>query len=771
MIEKNNNSTTFHFLREHCTYLDVLDNETLEELIDLSHELVANAGELVLLAGQSVDHACIVLKGGFATVFTRDWGEDRILEQIGVGELLAETEVLNGDRCHSDIRALEDSTLLYIPRQFFIGLAVKYAALWQYLSERGRTRTSRLLITIYINNLFGTAQHKITEPLLRLKAEEQWLNFEHEVLEKINENAEWTKLQRGEYLFHQGDPPDYAYIIISGVVRVLVKQEDGNEHEVARMSQGEIVGELAFIADENRSASIEALRDCELFRLAPDLLNRVAEQYPRVMLNVYRTISKRFRRPVDDVGYRPKKSNIAILPIADNGVLDEFIENLYSTMSGMDSVKYIDSQIVNEQLGSTGIANISRSDPNSFNLMQWLNGQELLTQYLIYRADNEWSEWTTRCVHQADMVILLLDASSKPGFTKLKQELSATGQDWRIIMLHPEGTDHPEGSAKWRIESGAKEIYHVRKNNSDDLGRIARILTGRAISLVLSGGGARGFAHIGVLRALEELDVKVDMVGATSIGAPIAGWIAMGKNAVQCQKLAHEAFHKLLDFTLPSTSLIQGKRISQIIVKQSASRDIEDLWLPFFCVATNITTAAQKVQCTGNLARAIRASVSIPGVLPPVPENAELLVDGGVVNNLPVDVMRKLNPSGIIIAVDVAPPKGPSAKDDYGLSISGWQQFLRRLIPWQTPQRVPGIGATIMQSMMVGSSLLREQNLRKKLADFYQNIHVKGVGMLEFSAVDRAVEIGYDSSIEPLRRWLKDNDIQQKQSANDHNKQ
>ena len=197
--------------------------------------------------------------------------------------------------------------------------------------------------------------------------------------------------------------------------------------------------------------------------------------------------------------------------------------------------------------------------------MQWLNGQELLTQYLIYCADQEWSEWTRRCVHQADTVILLVDATSKPEFTKLKQELSTSGQKWSIVMLHPEGTDHPKGSAIWRIESGAEQIYHVRKNNSDDLGRIARILTGRALSLVLSGGGARGFAHIGALRALEELDVKVDMVGATSVGAPIAGWIAMGKNAAQCQKLAHEAFHKLLDYTLPSTSLIQGKRMSHKI--------------------------------------------------------------------------------------------------------------------------------------------------------------------------------------------------------------
>ena len=266
---------------------------------------------------------------------------------------------------------------------------MKYTALWQYLSERGRAKISRLLITKYINNLFGTAQHIINEPLLRLEAEEQWLNFEHEVLETINKTTEWTKLQRGEYLFHQGDAPDSAYIIVSGVVRVLVKQDDGNELEIARLNQGEIVGELVFIADDTRSTSVEALRDCELFRLAPDLLIHVAEKYPRVMLNVYRTISKRFRKTIDAESYRPKKSNIAILPITDNRELNEFIDHLHNCMSRMVSVQCMDSHIVDEQLSCTGIANVSSQDPTSFNLMQWLNGQELLTQYLIYCADQE----------------------------------------------------------------------------------------------------------------------------------------------------------------------------------------------------------------------------------------------------------------------------------------------------------------------------------------------------------------------------------------------
>ena len=763
MTDKNN-ITTFKLLREHCSYLNSLDDSALTELINVSNELITSAGELVLVANTPVEFAYIVLQGSFATVFTRDWGEDRILDQIEIGELLAEVELLNGDKCHSDIRALEESKLLCIPRHFFTSLTSKKPELWQKLSEHGRSRASRLLVTEYLSNLFGTAQLKISDPLLRLKTEEEWLDFEYEVLEKLKENAEWVKLKRGDFLFHQGDVADGAYIIVSGVLRVSIKQGNGKQQEVARMRQGEIVGELALIADDDRSASIEALRECELFCLTPELLTHIAEKYPRVMLNVYRIISKRFRRSIMHESYRPKKSNIAVLPIADKGALSEFVKQLYKIMSESDSVEYLDSNLVDEQLGNSGIANINSEESASTGLMQWLNCKELKSDYVVYRADNDWSQWTARCVQQSDMVMIIADASNMPDFSGIKKNLQTTGQHWSLILLHPEDTDRPRDSMKWRTESGSKEIFHVRRHNLDDINRVSRIVTGRALSLVLGGGGARGCAHIGALRALEERGIKVDMVGGSSSGAVIAAYIAQGYNSGKCKKMAYGAFNKIFDFTLPATSVIQGKHTVKALTKQTASWDIEDFWLPFFCISTNLTSASQVVHLTGSSVRALRASVSIPGVFPPVPENGELLVDGAVLNNLPIDVMREINPSGIILAIDVVSPNGERAMDDYGLSLSGWKQLINTLIPWLKPKRAPGIGSVIMQSMMLGSDLLRKQVLRKKLADFYQNIDVKGVGMTEYSAIDRAVERGYESYVEALSQWLKSNDVGQRVS-------
>jgi predicted acylesterase/phospholipase RssA len=247
--------------------------------------------------------------------------------------------------------------------------------------------------------------------------------------------------------------------------------------------------------------------------------------------------------------------------------------------------------------------------------------------------------------------------------------------------------------------------------------------------------------------------MEVDMIGATSIGAPLAGWVAQGMNASECLAAAKRAFASLKDPTLPATAMLSGRRIARVINEETAAWDIEDYWLPFFCVSSSLTTGKAKIHRRGNSARAIRSSVSIPGVLPPVPEQDELLVDGSVLNNLPIDVMRTMNPSGTIIAIDVVADRGMKARGDYGLSVSGWREALSRINPWRRSIRSPNIGSIIMQSMMVGSNLFRESLLEQGLADFYLKIDVAGIGLLQFEAVQVAADIGYKTSIGPLKEW------------------
>jgi predicted acylesterase/phospholipase RssA len=426
---------------------------------------------------------------------------------------------------------------------------------------------------------------------------------------------------------------------------------------------------------------------------------------------------------------------------------------LKSAMAPYGRGGHLSSESVAESLGRPGIAQSRPEDPANVRMVQWLNGREAHYDHVLYQGDRYWTAWTERCLRQADRLLIVADAREKTNAERLMSRLSGFGHIPQLVLVHPEDTDRPRNTARWVADYGTDTVFHLRHNHESDLARLARILSGRALGLVLGGGGARGFAHLGVLRALEELGIEVDMIGGTSIGAPLAGWVAQSMNAGECLAAAKKAFSSLIDPTLPATAMLSGRRISRVINAETAAWDIEDYWLPFFCVSTSLTTGKSKIHRLGNSARAIRSSVSIPGVLPPVPQKDELLVDGSVLNNLPIDIMRTMNPFGTIIAIDVVADRGLKARGDYGLSVSGWREALSRFNPWRRSIRSPNIGSIIMQSMMVGSNLFRDGLLEQKLADFYLKIDVAGVGLLQFNAVQTAADIGYAASIGPLQEW------------------
>jgi CRP-like cAMP-binding protein len=419
-----------------------------------------------------------------------------------------------------------------------------------------------LLVTRHLNNLFGTGKMKITDPLLRLKAEQEWLNFEQEVLHTMEETIDWITLKRGKLLFHQGDASDGAYVLVSGALRVSVTGDDGVEKTIATIRQGEILGELALITDDDRSASISALRDCELFRLPTQVFTLVSEKYPQSMLNVYRTVTERFRNTQAHSTFREKTTNIAFLPVSEDIDLDRFVRDLRTEMQLHQASDLLKRDMVDELLGREGIADSKKKSPANLRLVQWLNGRESKFDQMLFQADPSWSRWSERCIRQADRVIVVAKAQGRPDLSAVQKRLEKFPLPWSLVLVHPAETTRPTQTAHWLEKSSARQAYHIRQDNSADMARLARILSGRAVSLVLGGGGARGFAHLGVLRALEELGIPIDMIGGSSIGAPISGWVATGRSAHECLESARRAFKSLIDITLPTTALLDGKRIS-----------------------------------------------------------------------------------------------------------------------------------------------------------------------------------------------------------------
>jgi predicted acylesterase/phospholipase RssA len=388
-------------------------------------------------------------------------------------------------------------------------------------------------------------------------------------------------------------------------------------------------------------------------------------------------------------------------------------------------------------------------------LSRFINETELAADFVVVETGDQPDHWARRAMGMVDRLLLVVSPSISSGeMDRLEAlaDLAGVGTGRTLVVVGASGAK-PTGSAPLRLGVGASQVVHVRDGDSADAARLARIAVGRAHALVLSGGGGRGFAHIGVYQALRELGQPLDLVAGSSMGGVIGAAIADRWSPEEIVVWAETTLGDSLDYTIPLVSLVKGERIARNARNQFGERDIEDLRLSFFAMSTDLTTSRAHILDTGPVVLAIRATSAIPGVMPPVPLGDALLVDGGVLNNLPMDVARARAPLGVIVASDVAPPRGPGAHGDYGLSASGWQALRARWGRGRSPY--PAISAVLMRSMITASMRDRDSQIQQGLADCYLDLDIPGVSMLEFDSARVVAQRGYEAALPILEKWLE----------------
>lgn len=306
------------------------------------------------------------------------------------------------------------------------------------------------------------------------------------------------------------------------------------------------------------------------------------------------------------------------------------------------------------------------------------------------------------------------------------------------MLLH-DGAILRGAAARWLKQLRDARHHHVRSRG--DIDRVARLLSGRSIGLVLSGGGARGFAHIGVIKALREAGMQIDSVGGTSIGAIIGAGVAADWSIEEMLEKYRRAFvdgRPLRDYTFPFVSLFAGQRVAYLLREAFGPRDIEDLELPFFCVSSNLTAGRAHVHRSGPLWLWLRASCAIPGVLPPVFHRREVYVDGAVINNLPADVMHD-QAVGDVVAVDIGADDVLYADvEEYALP-PWWRLAAERL--FRRRRRRPGILSILLRSGMVNAEAASLE--RRALTSLLLTPALEDIDLLDWHAYDRAIEAGY----------------------------
>lgn len=575
-------------------------------------------------------------------------------------------------------------------------------------------------------------------------------SLETGALNAIEPKCQRVLLHGGDVLFTQGDSADCMYVVVSGRLRVLISTSEGFESEIDELAIGESVGELALISDRPRSATVRAIRDTELLCLSRTAFEQILRDYPGVAMGINRVIVDRLY--ASRFGYTPpsRAKGIALLPLfVEADIADRLGEGVAAELGQYGSVYRVTT-------GSTFGVSKSKGAQELNRLPNWISQHEPYYDFILYQCDARHKAWTNLCLRQADKVLIAVktDQSMSANFFDFGESslLDKVLADRELLLIHPGSTERPAETQKWLRQWGVETHHHLRLGHPEDLQRLARRISSNAIGVVLSGGGARGFAHIGALRALREASVPIDLIGGTSMGAVIAAQNALGwsyDEMLAKNRLAWIDAKPLRDYTLPFISVIRGRRMMRALKMLFGDTRAEDLLVNFFCVSTNISDDSLAVHRNGELWRLVGSSISVPGFAPPCVIGSALHVDGAVLNNLPTDVMLKLNPGRIIVS-DVARQERMAPVRELGEYPSGLRLLVRRTLHSNRPDSIGSLHEVLWRCLTLASSRARRR--AHEMADLVLSPPVQHYKSMQFTSLDCIAEIGYNYTQEQLPR-------------------
>jgi len=710
-----------------------LDPAVLRDLEQAATEVAFSAGDSVFRQGTPGDALYIVQSGTLEVTSETSTGRYRV-ESVGEGGWVGEMSLLNSDPRPISAFALTNTRAVRLPVEI-----------------------CRKLIAVDKN-----AERQLTDAVFRrrpghhLRSMPLFAGVDADILSKIDDLFEWVCLPGGETLCRQGDPTDAVFIVIDGSLETLVVT-DGDERLINVLERGAAIGEVGALCGEPRSATIRAMRDSDLIRIQKDQFVRLLNDHPQVAVNFARMLADRLRRLTFAPRLTPTVRSIAIISATSSPIPDGFVDGL---LSAFDRLKRptgrIGSREVDAELG-LGTSGAGLNTDSQRRLNNWLDAIQASHSVIMYECDRDASAWTLRALRQSDLIIMVARGENKPETGVLDEALSRTSSLSRVrrelVLLH--GSAAPKSTDRWLKFRAPVRHHHLRIGNDADFNRLARSVVGASIGVALSGGGARGFAHIGILRALHERGIPIDIIGGTSMGSVIAGQVALGWDVPTMIERNRKAFFEgavYRDLTFPYISLMRGRSAVDLLQCMFGDTQIEDLWLPYFCVSTNLSRAQVVVHDRGPLWLWVRSSCSVPGIGPPVPWNGDLLVDGGLLNNLPVDILRA-RCAGPLIASDASPSVDLRTKVETCAEMSGWPYLRRILNPWSKSANFPNVFEILLRCTGMSSDQSLEQT--RQTADLYLHPDLSAIRSIEWAAIERVVDIGYRYAREQIDAWDK----------------
>ncbi|KAH8550179.1 hypothetical protein BGW37DRAFT_427734 [Umbelopsis sp. PMI_123] len=675
------------------------------------------AGQIIYRQGEPSNSIYIVLNGRLRTISERKEGGIDILGEFGHGDSVGELEVLTGTPTPSTLHAIRDTELARMPKTLFNALAIRHPEITLQISRMIALRSRQLVIK-------AQSPQGVQVPTFNLSTKD---NGPVASISSTFSNNKFPEL--------------------FGRNNVNLKT----------------VGIIPVTSSVPVTAFAENLKNA--------LVNSVGAE--TVLLNSATIMSVMGKHAFSRMGKLKLTSWLAeqeekariVLYLADSGVTSQWTRTcirqadcilLVGLGDGDPSVGEYERFLINMKTTARKELILLHGEKYcaSGTTQEWLkNRLWIQAHHHIYMPMRQHLEITSR----QDSVgpAWLRNHGRKMTAGSINMLINVKGQ----IEKYYEAVRVPTFSRLLVLKkSGGGPVSGVSSGTRNDFARLARRLCGKSVALVLGGGGARGISHMGVIQAIEEAGIPIDIIGGTSIGSFVGGLYAKNSDLVSTMARAKmfsgrvaSLWRQLMDLTYPVTAWTTGHEFNRAIWKCFGDSQIEDFWLPYFAVTTNITYSRMEVHTTGYAWRYVRASMSLSGYMPPICDNGNMLVDGGYMDNLPVTVAKSMG-ADIIIAVDVA------SEDDtspvlYGDSLSGWWALIQAWNPFRT-YKIPSI-ADIQSRLAYVSSVAKLEEAKMTDGTLYIKLPVQKFGTLEFGRFHDIFSIGYDAGKELTNNWRK----------------
>ena len=550
--------------------------------------------------------------------------------------------------------------------------------------------------------------------------------FEREAL--ANEVSCFS-LPGGQTLFDVGEKADQLFLVRTGRLAAIRREEGQEPRFLGVIRTGEPAGEMAMIAGAFHSASVVAIRDSEILAMPAKVFFDAAEQDPTVMIELARLMILRARQTASSATVGAP-SVFGCIGVAGDVHTRALVEQL------------------GDKIQALGFS-VTTAGPEALHApTEWFTNVEQAHDFVLYAAEADQTAWKHLVSRQVDRLFRVGRGDRPPPATIdmfMAQPLQAQSLV-DLILVQPAIRERPSGSEAWFDAVRPARLFHVRERDAADNSRIARTLTGQSVGLVLSGGGARAYAHIGAIRALRAAGTPIDFIGGASMGAVVGAGVAMGWDDEEIDWRIRKAFVEtspLDDMAIPLIAMTLGEKVRARLREHFGDTQISDLWLPYFCVSSNLTSGAYQLHRRGKLRYALRASIAIPGLLPPVTQDNNVLVDGAVMKNFPADIMRSIH-LGPIVGVDVTRGRNITA-EDVARPASVWRWILSG--DWR---KGPPIVSLLMRAATVSTG--RDIAANREASDVLVLPRMERIDMRDWKAYTPAVEAGQTAMAEALAK-------------------